>query len=265
VGTVLESQSFRSQSLGREWEYSVYLPPGYGEEERSYLTVYLLHGYGGDHTNWVRLGDAAFTADSLTAVGATPPLILIMPDGRNSFYVDSDVEEGFGPLETALVRDLVEHVDERYRTVRTRDGRMIAGLSMGGYGAVHLAFKFPELFGAAASLSGVLSRAAPERKDLLSPAFGVPFDLRRWEDDNPFGRITAVKEASLRVPVFLTCGDDDAPWLYRGAVDFYEALQDAEMPAELRMTDGPHSWDVWDSALPHALDFFSRVFRARYR
>lgn len=263
-GTVLESQSFHSVSLDTEWEYSVYLPPGYGEGDRSYLTVFLLHGYGGDHTNWIRLGDAAFTADSLTAAGVIPPVILVMPDGRNSFYVDSDPDEGFGALETALTRELIPHVDATFNTHGRRRGRMIAGLSMGGYGAVHLAFKYPELFGGAASLSGVLPRGEPERKDLFSPAFGVPFDLVRWEEENPFGRIAAVKASELRLPVFLSCGDDDAPWLFRGAVDFYAALQEAEMPAELRITDGPHGWDVWDQALPEALTFFSEIFRSRY-
>jgi enterochelin esterase family protein len=264
-GRVMESQSFNSATLEMDWEYSVYLPPGYDTDDRSYLTVYLLHGYSGNHTNWIRLGDAAFTADSLTAEGMIPPVILIMPDGRNSFYVDSDPIEGFGGVETALVRDLVDHVDATYRTHGARRGRMIAGLSMGGYGAIHLAFKYPEVFGAAASLSGALPMGEPEQQHLFSPAFGVPFDPARWEEESPYRQISRVKESGVRLPVFLTVGDDDSPWLYEGAVDFYTALLEAEMPAELRMTDGPHSWEVWDHALKETLTFFSQVFRARYR
>ncbi len=264
-GQVFEGRSFPSSSLGTDWAYSLYLPPGYGEEERAYPVVYLLHGYGGDHTNWVRMGDAAITADSLIAVGAVPPVILVMPDGRNSFYVDSDPASGFGAVETALVRDLVTHVDGAFRTISHRRGRMIAGLSMGGYGAIHLAFKFPELFGAAASLSGVLTREEPERKDLFVPAFGDPLDPARWAEENPFNWIGHVKESGLRLPVYLTVGDDDAPWLYEGPVEFYSALKEAELPAELRMTNGPHAWEVWDDALREALLFFADVFRARYR
>jgi len=263
-GRVLEGQSFRSASLDMDWEYSVYLPAGYDTDDRSYLTVYLLHGYGGDHTNWLRLGDAAFTADSLTATGAIPPVILVMPDGRNSFYVDSDPDGGFGAYETAIVRDLITHIDGSYKTIDARGGRMIAGLSMGGYGAIHLAFKYPELFGSAASLSGVLSQGEPERKDLFVPAFGDPFDSLRWEEESPYNWISFVKESGLRLPVYLTVGDDDSPWLYRGPVDFYTYLLEAELPAELRMTDGPHSWDVWDAALSETLVFFSGVFRSRY-
>jgi len=263
-GTVLESRSFQAPALGGTLEYSIYLPQGYDQEDRSYLTVYLLHGYGGDHTNWVRMGDAAMTADSLIAAGSIPPTILVMPDGRNSFYVDSDPTDGFGAFETAIARDLVAHVDESYRTIRTRRGRMIAGLSMGGYGAIHLAFKHPELYGAAASLSGVHRRGEPERKDLFVPAFGDPFDPARWEEENPFNWISHVKESGLRLPVYLSVGDDDTPWLYEGSVDLYTALQEAEIPGELRVTDGPHGWEVWDAALARTLVFFSQVFRARY-
>ena len=263
AGRVMENQEFQSSALDRAWNYTIYLPPGYETDQRAYPVVYLLHGYGGNHTNWVRLGDAAFTADSLTHIGELPPTIIVMPDGRNSWYVNSEPDGGFGAMETAMVEDLVGHVDATYRTIANRRGRMIAGLSMGGYGALHLAFKYPDLFGAAASLSGAFSREEPERQDLFSPAFGDPFDPDRWAAENPFRFIQDVKASGLRLPVYLTVGDDDGPWLYTGAVEFYRDLQEAEMPAELRITDGAHTWAVWDTALAETLKFFSDVFRAR--
>ncbi|MCK5651036.1 MAG: alpha/beta fold hydrolase [Gemmatimonadetes bacterium] len=266
-GRMMEGQTLHSEALGSEWEYSVYLPPGYDAEARSYLTVYLLHGYGGNHTDWVRLGDAATTADSLIGVGAIPPVILIMPDGRNSFYVDSDPEGGAGAYETAIIQDLISHVDDRYRTIPTRRGKVIAGLSMGGYGAMHLAFKYPERFLAAASLSGVVGSTPPDEEDLgyFRTSFGDPFDFEAWRAENPHNWIPSLKENRLRVPVFLTIGDDDGAWLYEGTVELYTALKESELPAELRITNGAHSWEVWDRSLRQTLLFFSRVFRARYR
>ncbi len=264
-GRVLENESFRSAALGRELRYAVYLPPGYDYDQRYYLTVYLLHGYSGDHTNWIRLGEAARTADSLIGSGAIPPVILVMPDGRNSWYVDSDPASGSGAYETAIVVDLVKHIDGQYRTIAERRGRMIAGLSMGGYGALHLAFKHPELFGAAASLSGAVWVGEPDRVDLLEGAFGEPFDREIWARENPFAWVSRPKELGLRLPTYLTVGDDDGLDLYRGAVDFYAALSEAEMPAELRVTDGGHGWGVWAAALRETLLFFSQVFRSRYR
>lgn len=264
-GRVLENQSFRSSALGRELRYAVYLPPGYDHDQRHYLTVYLLHGYSGDHTNWIRLGEAARTADSLIGADAIPPVILVMPDGRNSWYVDSDPESGSGAYETAIVHDLVRHIDGQYRTIAERRGRMIAGLSMGGYGALHLAFKHPELFGAAASLSGALWTGEPSRIDLLEGAFGEPFDGASWARENPFAWISRLKELGLRLPTYLTVGDDDGLDLYRGAMEFYAALSEAEMRAELRVTDGGHGWGVWAAALKETLLFFSQVFQSRYR
>lgn len=264
-GRVLEGRSLRSQALEREWRYTVYLPPGYEDEERAYPTVYLLHGYGGEHTNWTRYGDAAMTADSLIAADAIAPMILVMPDGENSYWVDSDPVTGFGAVETALIQDLIPEVDRSYRTIPLRRARMIGGLSMGGYGAVHLALKHPELFGAAASLSGALSRVPPERPQSLAPAFGDPFDAARWQAENPFAWIESLKESGLRLPFYITVGDDDSARLIGGAVDFYAALRGAELPAELRITNGPHSWEVWDHALRETLIFCADVFRARYR
>jgi len=264
-GRVLEGRSLRSQALEREWRYTIYLPPGYDDQERAYPTVYLLHGYGGDDANWVRYGDAAMTADSLIAADAIPPMILVMPDGRNSWWVDSDPESGFGPVETAFVQELIPEVDRAYRTIPLRRARMIGGLSMGGYGAVHLALAHPDLFGAAASMSGALSPETPEARASLEPAFGKPFDPARYDAENPFGMIGSLKSSELRLPVFITVGDDDSPRIVRGGVDLYEALHQAELPAELRVTNGAHTWEVWDRALPQVLVFFADVFRARYR
>jgi len=264
-GRVFEGRTLESPALGREWSYTVYLPPGYEDEERAYPTFYLLHGYGGEHTNWTRYGDAAMTADSLIAADAIPPVILIMPDGKNSYWVDSDPQTGFGAVETALVQDLIPYVDRTYRTIPLRRARMIGGLSMGGYGAVHLAVKHPDLFGAAASMSGALSRTPPERSESLAPVFGDPIDSERWQAENPFNWIERLKESELRLPMYITVGDDDSTRLLEGGVDFYVALHDAELPAELRVTNGPHSWEVWDHALRETLIFFADVFRARYR
>lgn len=108
-GRVLEGQTFHSDVLDRKWAYTIYLPPGYESSERAYPVFYLLHGLGGDHTGWVRYGRADMTADSLIAAAAIPPVILVMPDGGRSFWLDSDPVTGFGAVETALLQDLIPH------------------------------------------------------------------------------------------------------------------------------------------------------------
>ncbi len=264
-GRVLEGETFQSQALGRAWTYSVYLPPDYASSQRAYPVVYLLHGLYGSHTDFVRYDDAAMTADELIAAHEIPPMILVMPEGGDSWWVDSDPKTGFGAVETALVQDLIPHVDATYRTIAERRGRMIAGLSMGGYGALRLAFERPELFSAAAGLSPAIQRSA-EGLDILSPAFGAPFDPARYEKETPWAYLPdlAAKPARLHPHVYLTIGDDDAfTQFLRGTMDLYLALREAKIPAELRVTDGGHSSGVWSAGLRQALLAFANVYRAR--
>lgn len=268
-GRVLEGRTLASKALGREWAYTIYLPPDYERSERAYPVFYLLHGMGGEHTNWARYGDAQMTADSLIAASALPPVILVMPDGKNSSYVDSDPTTGYGAMETALVQDLIPHIDATYRTIPTRRARMIGGLSMGGYGAIHTAFKHPELFGAAATLSGGISRTPPRPTEPPKPPtpWGIPFDAERWEAESPFTWIPSLKEkaADYRLQVYISTGDDDDARIVEGAVDLYNALRAEDLPAELRITDGAHTWEVWDQGMREAMLFFAKVFRARIR
>jgi enterochelin esterase-like enzyme len=265
-GRVLEGRKLRSELLGRDWAYSVYLPPGYEESERRYPVFYLLHGLDGDHTNWVRLGHAAETADALISSGEMVPAILVFPDGSDSYWIDSDPATGFGAVETAFVTELLPHVDATYRTLATRNARMIGGLSMGGYGAIRFAFEYPELFGAVAGLSPAIQRSLEKVTRLpRSPAYGVPFDRKRWEAASPFALLPGFIERSkeLPLPVYLTAGDDDGlPWLLDGAMDLHLALRAAGLPSELRITDGGHSWSVWTAGLRESLRFFSKVLLA---
>ncbi|MCB1007280.1 MAG: esterase family protein [Acidobacteria bacterium] len=268
-GRVLEQRSLRSEALGRDWTYSIYLPPDYDRSERAYPVVYLLHGIQGRHTDWLRYGDAAATADRLIASGEMAPAILVFPDGGDSYWIDSDPTTGFGSIERAFVEDLVPYVDANYRTIATRRTRAIGGLSMGGYGALRLAFGHPELFGAVAALSPAIRRTLAEGDRVPpSPAFGVPFDAARYRAASPFALLPSFERAAetLPLPVFLTAGDDDRlDGLLQGTLDLHLALRAAGLPSELRILDGGHGWDVWSAALPDALLAFSRIARARRR
>jgi len=264
-GRVLENESVQSPTLGRAWAYSIYLPPDYATSERAYPVVYLLHGLYGAHSDWVRYVDAAATADELIVAHEIPPMILVMPEGGNSWWVDSDPKTGFGPVETALLHDLVPHVDATYRTIDARRERAIAGLSMGGYGALRLAFEHPELFGAVGGLSPAIQRKAQGFR-LLSPAFGAPFDPARFEAETPWVYLPALASNSEKLPlhVWLTIGDDDAfTEFLDGTMDLYLALRDAKIPAELRVTDGGHDPGTWSAGLRDVLRYFGKVFEAR--
>ena len=264
AGTVRGRLSFESEALGGPLHYSLYLPPGYDEDAaRRYPVVYLLHGLGGRDSDWVRMGRIRATADRLIESGAIPPLIVVMPDGGNGWYVDSAAVGGPGDYGTAIGRDLIAHVDLTYRTVAGRRGRAIAGLSMGGFGALRLAFAQPERFAAAASLSGAVFRPvrsaeeAPAEGRIFHGAFGTPFDPARFNRASLFDRIDDVAALADPPGLYLAVGDDDGFGLWRSTVELFLALRDAGVPAELRVTDGDHVWPLWADQIEGALHFLA--------
>jgi hypothetical protein len=136
--------------------YWVYLPPGYYETDKRYPVVYVLHWFTGGGTTFVRPSRDAL--ESLIKKGEVKDMILVFPDANNIFggsiYMSSPT---IGDYETYIANELVNKIDSTYRTIPNRDSRGIMGCSMGGEGAIHLAFKYPDIFGVAAPMSGFLN------------------------------------------------------------------------------------------------------------
>jgi len=238
-----------SQALGANKALVVYLPPSYAtDRSRRYPVAYYLHGAGGDETDWIRRAQLDVVMDSLVAAGM-PEMIVAMPDGDSySFYTTYNVlldaagcrrlmltENGNADRDCVawphyddyVAYDIVRHVDAKYRTFASRDRRAIAGLSMGGYGAVTLALRYPATFAAAASHSGVLAplEFAPQ-----------PFGRRPFvrADSAGFARFKARTAPILRV-VF---GADSAGWYARDPTTLAFRLADAAGPFPALFVDG---------------------------
>jgi putative tributyrin esterase len=244
----VEVRTFRSAALNENRAYTVLLPVGYEPSApRRYPVLYLLHGKGGDHTDWSK------RAPLREAVGATA-LIVVMPDGDDGWYVDW--ADGVHGYEAQIVRDLVPHVDATYRTLATAEGRAVAGLSMGGYGALKLALRHPDLFASAASYSGAV-RFAREEWDEGPKVFGAGAagNRRRIEND--------VMELALALrrktpewagpALYLDCGTED--FLYEANVRLRAFLREVAVPYEYHEGPGGHSWDYWSARLPEQLRF----------
>lgn len=136
---------------------TIYLPPSYASSDMIYPVIYLLHGYGGDERSLVdEVGEplVVLLIDGLINTGLLKEVIIVMPDAGNkyggSYYLNSELT---GNYEDYIVEDLVNYIDGKYRTIRDRNGRVIGGASMGGYGSITLAMKHPEMFSAVASMS----------------------------------------------------------------------------------------------------------------
>ena len=146
-------QTFTSAVLGQEVSYLVWLPPGYEQVTKRFAVIYWLHGMGANQ----RGGASMFVPQVEAAMkeGKLPPCIVVSVNGMvRSFYCDSS--DGQLPMESVIIKDLIRHVDATYRTIAKREGRVIEGYSMGGYGAAHLGFKYPELFGTVVINAGAL-------------------------------------------------------------------------------------------------------------
>ncbi len=150
-GPHLQHRTFRSAAAHAEVSYHVYTPEAYdGEPQRRFPVLYWLHGTGG---GLIGLRPLAARFHAAIRAGKTPPMIVVFPNGTPaSLWVDS--RDGAVPMETILVKELIPHIDETWRTVASRKGRIVEGFSMGGYGAARLGLKYPELFAGASVLSG---------------------------------------------------------------------------------------------------------------
>lgn len=186
----VEFHTFESKAAKAKVSYHLYMPEVYdAEEERRFPVLYWLHGSGGG------LGGIAPMAawfDAAIREGKIPPMLVVFPNGlASSMWCDS--KDGVVPMETIVIKELLPHIDTTARTIATREGRIVEGFSMGGYGAARLGFKYPQLFGAVSILAGGpldLDFAGPratgnptERERILKGTFGG--DLEYYRSQNP--------------------------------------------------------------------------------
>ena len=154
AGKVLETRIVKSTILGKDVRYTVYLPADYETSNRTYPVVYLLHGYTDDNTGWLQFGEINRYADKAIAEGTIPPMIIIMPNGDSSWYINSyDGKENY---EDFFVKEFMPTIEKTYHIKAEKKYRGVAGLSMGGYGTLILSMKHPELFAASAPLSAAV-------------------------------------------------------------------------------------------------------------
>lgn len=274
AGEVLVDQAAPSPALGGEIRYSIYLPSG--DAGVGFPVIYLLHGLGGGQGEWVKGGRIAETLDRLIGNGTIGPLIAVMPEAGKSWYVDSRRFGGPGDYETAITRDLVAGVDARYPTLGEASHRGVAGISMGGHGALRFAFAHPDIFTAVAALSpgiwlpgGVSERSGPanespaDREKWYPRTTGETFDLDTFNAQSPFALVDGVAQLEELPAVFLAVGDDDYWKLHDGTVEMYLELRRVGLKPELRVAEGGHNWDYWREVTEEALRFLDAAIRAR--
>ena len=261
----VETVNFASKLVGQTLPYHVVLPPNYhAPKSRAthYPVLYLLHGLGGSHDDWVS------KRAHLAQHAAQQRIIIVTPEGKDGWYTDgAQANEKF---ESYIVQELLPDVERRYRTIAMREGRAVAGLSMGGYGALKFGVKYPDKFIFAASMSG--AHGAPrwdvndkEMIDFVRPSIARVYGAM----DNPvraandlFKLIDALPpERIAQLPfLYLDCGTEDFLFDSNRALD--ELLLKRKIPHEFRALPGGHTWPYWDSQVQEILRIAARRMAA---
>lgn len=252
LASTIAVRTFHSAALGRDWPYVVYLPTGYRAGGGRYPVLYLLHGNNGDALDWMTEGDLQTAADALIARREIVPVVIVMPQGGTSWYVDRKEK-----METAFFEDLLPEIEQHFAVASQRGGRAIGGVSMGGFGALRYAMEHPDAFCGAMLLSPAIysNEPPPASSARRVGVFGEhQFDPHVWRALNYPALWNGYFAQPWRVPFFIASGDDDLVIQAESSL-LYTRLREAGNPAALRIVDGGHVWPVWRELLPAALKY----------
>jgi S-formylglutathione hydrolase FrmB len=260
--TRLETISLQSKLAGGALPYNVILPPDYETSPTTrYPVLYLLHGLTGHYSDWV-------TKTNIADYAAHYRLIVVMPEGNNGWYTDSATVPA-DKYESYILQELIPDVQQRYRTLEDRSGRAIAGLSMGGYGAIKFGLKSPGTFVFAASLSGAVNATIWNETNIKDPGalrdsvtavFG-PADSPTRKANDVLQLVRDLPPAKIpALPYFyFDCGTED------GLIDHNEQLaallRERKIPHEFRELPGVHNWVYWDAQVREVLRLASQKLR----
>ena len=256
---------FRSKLVRATLPYNVILPAGYGavaNRKKRYPVVYLLHGFGGHYSSWLPAND------TLSTSATQHQIIIVTPEGNNGWYTDSATVP-HARYETYLLREVIPDVERRFRAIRARSGRAVAGFSMGGYGALKFGLKHPGQFILAASLAGPMTTASwteamlREMKQVGSSvrtAFGPEGSPTREANDLfKLVRKVPANETSKPPYLYIACGDKDS--IIDGNREIARLLSDRQILHEFHEVSGGHDLSLYNDHLAAIIRLTARIAR----
>jgi S-formylglutathione hydrolase FrmB len=259
----LETIQFQSRLINTTLPYNVILPREYNTARTSrYPVLYLLHGLTGHYNDWI-------TRTNIADYAAQYRLIVVMPEGNNSWYVDSATVPT-DKYESYILQELIPDVQRRYRTIEARYGRAIAGLSMGGYGAFKFGLKYPDRFAFAGSVSGAFAVTNYTEKETGKGAawetflklFGpVGSETRQKNDLFELVQLITPGQVTSLPYFYFDCGTEDAPVIFNSNHELDERMLQKKVPHEYRELPGNHSWGYWDSQVQEVLKIAAQKIR----
>ena len=243
---------YDSPALGLERRMTVYTPAGYETSGKRYPVLYLLHGMGGDEEAWISLGRTAQILDNLIAQGKAKPMIVVMPNGNASQEAaPGESSRGMVPPTMQLPKtmegsyeqafpEIVKFIDKNYRTIKSKSGRAIAGLSMGGFHSLHISKQYPDMF----NYIGLFSAAIMPNKEVSSPIYeNMGGKLKVQFDKNP-------------ALYWIAIGKTD--FLYKANEEYRKLLDEKGYKYTYYESDEGHIWKNWRIYLT---EFVPMLFR----
>jgi S-formylglutathione hydrolase FrmB len=262
----VECNSISSKILARRVPYCIVLPPAFdAEQARHFPILYFLHGLGDNEQSFVHTG-AWNLLEDMREKDEVKDFLIATPEAGSTFYINS--KDGKERYEDFLLQEFFPYIEKRYRVAPGRRNRAISGISMGGYGALHLAFRHPELFSSVSAHSAALIDKLPNflgarspqspRSRVLGGVFGDPPDPSFWEQNSPIALARKTNLAGLQI--YFDCGDQDDFGFESGATALDKVLTSRSIPHEFHIYPGRHDAAYFAEHLPASLAFHSRLF-----
>lgn len=264
----VEYRKFPCPSLGYDLACAISLPASYQKDpNRRYPVVFFLHGLFNDEHDWESRG-IQDSLDELRASGRVGEYIVAIPYGASSFYLNGKDGTRY---EDAIVKDFIPFVDHTYRTTANASSRLIEGISMGGYGALMIAFKHPEMFaGVAAHCAALFSELPPPPKntedtrgrfryELATRIYGNPIDKEFFQANNPLELAKKNTSAIRKLKIYFDIGKQDRYGFDVGNNQLDASLTEAGIAHQYYLVDGEHGWSFMLKRTAPAFQFCWQV------
>jgi len=240
-----------SDAMQKKIKAVVVTPDGY-ERGTAYPVVYLLHGAGGNYSDFTK------NIPKITAWADYFHLMIVCADGNvTSWYFDSPVDPAW-KYETYVSKELVAFIDKNYKTIKNRMGRAISGLSMGGHGAMYLAFRHQDVYGAVGSMSGGVDfRPFPKNWDIAKRLGSYAENPENWEKNTVTNMLYLLTPNSLNI--IFDCGTED--FFFKVNEEFHEKLLERNIPHDFIVRPGGHTWPYWSNSINYQLLYFNNFFK----
>jgi S-formylglutathione hydrolase FrmB len=277
-GSRVQYKTYQSMLMNRELRYGLYLPPSYETSgTRRYPVVYFLHGLNENEMRWSTRGETDLMLDKMIADKAIGEFIVAIPmSATTSFYTNA--RTGNAPWEDAVVKEFIPLIESTYRVNTTRVTRGISGISMGGYGALKIAMKHPEMFGSVSTHSAALvpdfnttsvtGRRLDQFKALFDNIYGIGFsgggqlDLSYWNANNPL-ELSKDTSKLQNIKIYFDCGTEDEYGFYAGQQVLDDILTKAKYPHTAGLYPGTHGWDYAKQHTRQSLLFHWNAFNGK--